>query len=207
MPLEDQMEDMVKIFSGKNRAKRWAEPLLLKETTRRTALATTTTTTTTTMGIPSLPVANEVVVELLESSLEAEEEDEISVVPSSTEEASIVQAKVRLAWGLAHSCRGREDYSRAKDLTTELLCLVKRSTQKRVELMYLKAVATYNLGDLQGAEACVDELLAIAPRSTQGLALRDMIRRDMMRKRGAVGGAIATAAAFGAAVASLLAAR
>ena len=159
------------------------------------------------MGIPSLPVANEYVVELLESSLEAEEEDELSVVPSSTEEASIVQAKVRLAWGLAHSCRGREDYSRAKDLTTELLCLVKRSTQKRVELMYLKAVATYNLGDLQGAEACVDELLAIAPRSTQGLALRDMIRRDMMRKRGAVGGAIATAAAFGAAVASLLAAR
>ena len=197
------MED-VRYFESPERIGR---SLLLKETTTTTTRRTALATTTTTMGIPSLPVANEYVVELLESSLEAEEEDELSVVPSSTEEASIVQAKVRLAWGLAHSCRGREDYSRAKDLTTELLCLVKRSTQKRMELMYLKAVATYNLGDLQGAEACVDELLAIAPRSTQGLALRDMIRRDMMRKRGAVGGAIATAAAFGAAVASLLAAR
>ena len=197
------MED-VRYFESPERIGR---SLLLKETTTTTTRRTALATTTTTMGIPSLPVANEYVVELLESSLEAEEEDELSVVPSSTEEASIVQAKVRLAWGLAHSCRGREDYSRAKDLTTELLCLVKRSTQKRMELMYLKAVATYNLGDLQGAEACVDDLLAIAPRSTQGLALRDMIRRDMMRKRGAVGGAIATAAAFGAAVASLLAAR
>ena len=197
------MED-VRYFESPERIGR---SLLLKETTTTTTRRTALATTTTTMGIPSLPVANEYVVELLESSLEAEEEDELSVVPSSTEEASIVQAKVRLAWGLAHSCRGREDYSRAKDLTTELLCLVKRSTQRRMELMYLKAVATYNLGDLQGAEACVDELLAIAPRSTQGLALRDMIRRDMMRKRGAVGGAIATAAAFGAAVASLLAAR
>ena len=197
------MED-VRYFESPERIGR---SLLLKETTTTTTRRTALATTTTTMGIPSLPVANEYVVELLESSLEAEQEDELSVVPSSTEEASIVQAKVRLAWGLAHSCRGREDYSRAKDLTTELLCLVKRSTQRRMELMYLKAVATYNLGDLQGAEACVDELLAIAPRSTQGLALRDMIRRDMMRKRGAVGGAIATAAAFGAAVASLLAAR
>ena len=197
------MED-VRYFESPERIGR---SLLLKETTTTTTRRTALATTTTTMGIPSLPVANEYVVELLESSLEAEEEDELSVVPSSTEEASIVQAKVRLAWGLAHSCRGREDYSRAKDLTTELLCLVKRSTQRRMELMYLKAVATYNLGDLQGAEACVDDLLAIAPRSTQGLALRDMIRRDMMRKRGAVGGAIATAAAFGAAVASLLAAR
>ena len=197
------MED-VRYFESPERIGR---SLLLKETTTTTTRRTALATTTTTMGIPSLPVANEYVVELLESSLEAEQEDELSVVPSSTEEASIVQAKVRLAWGLAHSCRGREDYSRAKDLTTELLCLVKRSTQKRMELMYLKAVATYNLGDLQGAEACVDDLLAIAPRSTQGLALRDMIRRDMMRKRGAVGGAIATAAAFGAAVASLLAAR
>ena len=202
------MEDDVRYFLRES-PERIGRSLVLKETTtttRRTALATTTTTTTTTtMGMTSLPVANEVVVELLESSLEAEE-DEL-MVPSRPEEASIVQAKIRLAWGLAHSCSGREDYSRAKDLTTELLCLLKRSTQRRVELMYLKAVATYNLGDLQGAEACVDELLAIAPRSTQGLALRDMIRRDMMRKRGAVGGAIATAAAFGAAVASLLAAR
>ena len=59
-------------------------------------------------------------------------------------------ARIRLAWALAHSERGHQDYVRAKSMTTALLEEKREDldTQKVIELLYVKAVANLNAGDL-----------------------------------------------------------
>ena len=67
-------------------------------------------------------------------------------------------ARIRLAWALAHSERGHQDYVRAKSMTTALLEEKREDldTQKVIELLYVKAVANLNAGDLiTGTYMCV----------------------------------------------------
>jgi len=93
-------------------------------------------------------------------------------------------ARIRLAWALAHSERGHQDYVRAKSMTTALLEEKREDldTQKVIELLYVKAVANLNAGDLITAHYTVTELLQRSPRSHQGLALKGRIHDELLRK-------------------------
>jgi len=115
-------------------------------------------------------------------------------------------AKLRLAWALAHSSRGHADYARAKLMITELLKTT-RERQAVQELLYLKAVASLNIDDLIAAHHTVSELLDHSPHSHQGLALKERINGEILRK-GLTGiGILAGGLAIGAAVIAKLALR
>lgn len=119
-----------------------------------------------------LPVAEESVVAHLEH-------EAARIATNKPDEA--FGARLRLAWALAHSERGRVDYARAKTMIMEMLRTTedKQSVQ---ELLYLKAVASLNVDDLITAHYTVSELLETSPRSTQALALKERINSEILRK-------------------------
>ena len=132
-----------------------------------------------------LPVADATVVAHLEH-------EAARIATTKPEEA--FSAKLRLAWALAHSEKGQADYARAKAMTSEMLAraeeregtgdpeATREVAQSIQELLYLKAVASFNLDDLVTAHLTVTQLLERCPHSHQGLALKERINSEILRK-------------------------
>ena len=144
-----------------------------------------------------LPVAEECVLAHLEH--EAAE-------CSANNPNSALAAKIRLAWGLAHSGKGQADYRRAKRMTADLLKTAEDSLAIK-ELLYLSAVAHLNCGELVGAHHHVSQLLERCPHSSQGLDLKNRINEEMVRKGLTAVGLLVGAVTVGATFITRLAAK
>ncbi len=150
-------------------------------------------------GHPELPEAGEAVLTHLEH--EAAE-------TSANDPAAAFAAKMRLAWGLAHSWRGAPDYRRAKRMIADLLAGAEAEDAQAIkELLYLRAVAHLNCGELVGAHHHVSQLLEHAPFSTQGQALKERINDEMLRKGLTAFGLLVGAVTIGATLLTKMAAR
>jgi hypothetical protein len=69
-------------------------------------------------------------------------------------------------WGLVHSQRSA-DIRRGLDLAEQLLKSHELDGQDHKDLVYLRAVAQYRLGNVLDARRQLDELLAVSPHSRQ----------------------------------------
>ena len=69
-------------------------------------------------------------------------------------------------WGLVHSQRSA-DIRRGLDLAEQLLKSQELDGQDHKDLVYLRAVAQYRLGNVLDARRQLDELLAVSPHSRQ----------------------------------------
>ncbi|QDZ22483.1 hypothetical protein HOP50_07g50260 [Chloropicon primus] len=153
-------------------------------------------------GKEGLPVADTTVVAHLEY-------EAARIATNEPEQA--FSAKMRLAWALAHSERGRVDYERATRMIEDMMEVtsdVKREDREVMnELLYLKAVANLNTDDLITAHYTVTKLLERSPRSNQGNALKGRINNEILKKGLAGIGILAGVVTVGVTLAMRLAKR